>query len=280
MSSHGVIHLAARTYRCALSLTHHDVAAWLWVRLARAFPGAVAAVLMPDHVHLVTPAKDVAVARAAFARITGNLTRTRLARGAVRWDDIDLPQPITDPVKVLRNLRYVALNPVRAGLATDPLAWPWSTYRDVMGAIADPWVTDARVAALVGRPLATFRPWFHRYVSSDPSCNVAGSPAPRGSSLAELGAAPLAWIADAAASSSRGCRDDVRRRSPTRALFLAAAQHAHAHAPARLADACGITRRAVHASRAHAADPRSTRSLEAALLCLGDDRLRITSRRE
>ena len=41
-----------------------------------------------------------------------------------------------------------------------------------------------------------------------------------------------------------------------------------------------ITRRAVHASRAHAADPRSTRSLEAALLCLGDDRLRITSRRE
>ena len=29
--------------------------------------------------------------------------------------------------------RYVALNPVRAGLAADPAAWPWTSYRATAG---------------------------------------------------------------------------------------------------------------------------------------------------
>jgi hypothetical protein len=234
----------------------------------------MAAVLMPDHVHLVTPAVDLEEARRTLARIVGNLTRARLAPAALYWGPVDTPQPIADVPKLLRQLRYVALNPVRAGLAPDPLAWPWSTYRDVMGAIAEPWVTDARIAALVGRPCAGFRDSFHRYVSADPACNVAGSPGVRSATAVELAGAPLAWLADAAAAATRGAPDDVRRRSSTRAVFLALASRAGSHSPLRLARASAITPSGVHACWS-----KETNPLDSALLCLGDARLRIPSRR-
>ena len=267
------VHVAARAYRSSSALTDHDVASWLWVRLRRAFPEAIAAVLMPDHVHLVTPALDVEAARRTLARLVGNLGRSRLAPTELRWQRVDTPQPIADVPKLLRQLRYVALNPVRAGLAPDPLAWPWSTYRDVMGAICEPWVTDAKIACLVGRPRAGFREVFHRYVSADPACRVAGPPGARPANAVELADAPLAWLADAAAAATRGAPDDIRRRSSTRAVFLALARTG-GHSPQRLAHASAITPSGVHARWS-----KATRPLDAALLCLGDTRLRIPSRR-
>jgi putative transposase len=39
-------------------------------------------------------------------------------------------------------VRYVALNPVRAGLVEDPAAWPWSSYRASAGLAPPPWFLD------------------------------------------------------------------------------------------------------------------------------------------
>lgn len=39
--------------------------------------------------------------------------------------------------------RYLPLNPVRAGLCTDPEAWPWSSYRHDLGMTEPPpWMVD------------------------------------------------------------------------------------------------------------------------------------------
>ena len=40
-----------------MDLTRHAVAQWLWKRLRRAFPKAIAAVLMSNHIHVLAPAK-------------------------------------------------------------------------------------------------------------------------------------------------------------------------------------------------------------------------------
>ena len=37
-------------------------------------------------------------------------------------------EPVVRDEHLLEVGRYIALNPVRAGLCTDPCEWPWSTY--------------------------------------------------------------------------------------------------------------------------------------------------------
>jgi len=47
-------------------------------------------------------------------------------------------RPVLDDAHLLSTIRYVALNPVRAGLVADPTEWEWSTYAQLIGARA-PW---------------------------------------------------------------------------------------------------------------------------------------------
>lgn len=55
-------------------------------------------------------------------------------------------------------LRYVALNPVRAGLVTSAAEWPWSSYRATAHGDATPVLIDLpRVLTLLGRDSATAR---------------------------------------------------------------------------------------------------------------------------
>jgi REP element-mobilizing transposase RayT len=46
-------------------------------------------------------------------------------------------------------LRYVALNPVSAGLCTDPAEWPWSSHRPMLNATAEAADARARVEVLL-----------------------------------------------------------------------------------------------------------------------------------
>ena len=50
------------------------------------------------------------------------------AFGARYWGE-----PIERDVHVIEALRYVALNPVRAGIVADPAAWRWSTHGFLSG---------------------------------------------------------------------------------------------------------------------------------------------------
>ena len=56
---------------------------------------------------------------------------------------------VTRDEHLLETLRYVVLNPVRAGLAERPETWKWSSYRATVGiSQAQPWFTPERVWAL------------------------------------------------------------------------------------------------------------------------------------
>ncbi len=137
----------------------------MWRIVVGVAPDLVALCLMPDHLHLVV-ARDV---RAALGRALGGLARRRNhqdGRFGPLFTPVPVPQPIADDQKLSTIVRYVHLNPCRARLVGDPLAWPFSTHRDAVG-LTVPRVGPRRPA---GR--------FHAYVSGDPTVALQGTELP------------------------------------------------------------------------------------------------------
>jgi len=159
-------HLVARTVRGRLLAADNHQAGEVWGLLRRVVPGTEAMCVMPDHVHVVVPSDG----RRPLAAALSGLARSRNARedrrGAL-FRPLPDAQPVQDQQKLRRLIRYIHLNPNRAGLANDPLEWPWSTHRDAVG--------------LVWRGVGPRRrSGFHAYVSSDPHCDIAGTELPGG----------------------------------------------------------------------------------------------------
>ena len=60
--------------------------------------------------------------------------------------------PVTTDSDFLEVVRYIALNPVRAGLCTDPADWPWSSYRLIVRDLPTPsFLEVGEVLQLFGR---------------------------------------------------------------------------------------------------------------------------------
>ena len=59
-------------------------------------------------------------------------------------------RPVEGDEQFAQLLRYVARNPVRAGLSGTPAAWAWSSHRALMRARPDPLVSVARTLELLG----------------------------------------------------------------------------------------------------------------------------------
>jgi hypothetical protein len=264
-----LVHLTARIYAGPSLVADWREASRLWHHLRRGFPAALGTVLMPSHLHLVSQAGDARGATDRLSRILAGLRgATPAGRAAPRWEPVPPAGIIPDRHHLQRQLRYLALNPCRAGLVRDPLEWVWSTHRDVIGAIVDPWVDAGRVAAALGTRGTGFVARYHEYVTSDPSCCVTGTELPRAAPASAMARFPLARIALAAAAATRELPSLIRRRTPTRDHFLRLCERQGWHSPRLLADVCGVTPQAVWLrTRApgHGAG--------AAELCLGDDRL-------
>ena len=134
----------------------------LWAHLRSGWPNALAACLMPNHLHLLTDTPDPEQERYKLARVLGALTRGA-GRGA--WRPVRVLEPIADRKTLARVVRYVVLNAPRAGLVSDPLEWPWSTHRGVVGAEVNPWVSAHALARALAERLDGFSQRFHGYVS-------------------------------------------------------------------------------------------------------------------
>ncbi len=99
--------------------------------------------LMTNHVHLLlTPGDaDGALARLMKA-LAGRTTRYRNkleGRTGTLWESRYKSSPIQSDRYLLACVRYVELNPVRAGMVAEAAEYPWSTYRQRMGFDADAW---------------------------------------------------------------------------------------------------------------------------------------------
>ena len=261
-----VFHITARLRRGSPPLTDSANGPRLWDHLRDAFGDALAACLMPDHPHVASPGEP-AVLRHRMARVLGFYAkRHRLGRGAV---EVSVTGPVEDSTKLLRLVRYIDLNAPREGLADDPLAWEWSTHRDVMGSVVDPWVTVDRLARALHRRTTGFADWYHRHVSADPSVAVSGTPSPTPACPATVPHMPLKRIVEAVQAALRCPAEAVRRRGPARHLFVLLANEQGWTDRSRLATVCQCSVRTIGDLMRRPAEAM----LPAARLCLGDPRL-------
>jgi hypothetical protein len=264
-----IFHVTARAVGRLAPFLSHEAAAFAWGRLRLAFPDAVAAILMPNHLHQMVGSDSADTLRRRVAALLSGLTRSGLC-GPERlvWQTVPAPKPIEDVRKLRRDVRYVALNPCRARLCADPLEWTWSTHRDVMGAVADPWVTAERLAAALQIAPRGFAAKHHAYVSGDPAVRVDGTPPPIAAPRRQSALVPLEAVAAAAAAALRLPPAAVTTRAEARRLFVQLAQHQGWRDARMLARRCGLQPWQVfHLLRQPAP------GLDAARLCLGDRRL-------
>lgn len=183
----------------------------LWRCVVGRVVGLQALCLMPDHLHLLARREQ----------------RRRLGRGLqafAQWRNhrrgergvafVRQPEPVelVDDQKRQRSVRYVHLNPCRAGLVADPLAWPLSTHRDALGLVREP-VVPVRPDALR----------FHAYVSGDPTVCVEGTELPLGAGEPSPGAAGVQEVLAATSAYCRVSMAELQRRGPARSLAIRAA---------------------------------------------------------
>ncbi len=137
--------------------------------------------LMPNHVHLLLVPTTVDGLRRCLGVVHHAYARALNARRGVRghfWQGRYGSVPMDEP-HLYEALRYVLLNPVRAGLAVSAEGWPWSSagvyLRGAPDGLTNPWrmlggigdmraylaqrpdavrVERLRVAETIGRPAA------------------------------------------------------------------------------------------------------------------------------
>jgi len=101
-------------------------------------------VLMTNHVHLIaTPAGPDSLARVmqAVGRSYVRLFNRRHGRTGTLWEGRYRASIIQEDRYLLACMRYVEMNPVRAGIVVAPQAYPWSSHRHHLGLVADPLVS-------------------------------------------------------------------------------------------------------------------------------------------
>ncbi|GEM_PF-1318258 len=257
--------------RCP-SFCDPEIGSWLWRTLRGAFPGTYAVCFVHHEIHLVTnlvgfdEAIDV---RPRICRLVGQFTRKfDLHVGAATAMN---PQEVPTLDDLCHWVREVHLLPCRAGLALCPLAWPFSTHRDLVGAVVDPWVSAARLAAALEIDDADFSVGFHEHVSDDLSAVHGGTPYPRAMTASLFPSRSFNSVVNAAAGATRSIATGIRSSGPTRIAFvLLALWHGWRNLD-QLALLCRCSRRTI--LRISKLDRPEL--LGPARLCLGDERLQV-----
>ena len=105
----------------------------------------LAYVLMDNHVHLlaIPPAEGVlGRAMQSLGRRYVRYFNDRHGRAGTLWEGRYRATIVDSERYLLECMRYIDLNPVRAGAAAQPADWRWSSYHHHCGAIVDPMLSD------------------------------------------------------------------------------------------------------------------------------------------
>lgn len=246
-------------------------ACWIWPTLKDLFPDALGAVLMPNHMHLILPS------HIEVQQIHGILgVMSKKLRIPALWQPIKEVETIPDRLHLRRIVRYIALNPCRGKLCSDPLEWIWSTYRDVMGASVNPWVDDLRLSKALGETARGFRVRFHAYVSGDPSVSINGTQFPHAALPKKMAEEGIREILLSCAAALRVSPEEVKiKNSELRKYFIHLAYRQGWKHPKYLSQICHISPQAIHFHLKKKAWKEISTGISAAALCLGDRRLRM-----
>ena len=123
--------------------------------------------LMPNHLHLVVDA-TIDQLGLAMHRINGlyaqRFNRVHGYRGHL-FQGRYHANPIQDDAHLPGSIRYVVLNPVRAGLCREPKHWRWSSYRACAGLEPPrPFLAYERVLSIFGGDERTAQEAFRTFV--------------------------------------------------------------------------------------------------------------------
>lgn len=170
----GLGHVTARTVRrVPLFLDGRDALALLslldYVTSDVADWEVLAYCLMPNHFHLVVDA-EVDQLSLAMQRLNGSYAQRfnrvhgftgHLFQGRFHTE------PIHSEAHLPVSIRYVVLNPVRAGLCERPEQWRWSSYRASIGLAPIPrFLAVGRLLALFGVEPSSARDTFRSFVEA------------------------------------------------------------------------------------------------------------------
>ena len=151
-----------------------DYGRWLLEACDRHGVAIHAYVLMGNHVHLLaTPAREDSLGRAMkrCGQIYAQAFNRRYRRCGALLQGRYFSSPIGTGRHFLEVLRYIELNPVRAGMVRVPLDHAWSSVHVHLGRRAEPLVRPhAEYLRLGGTPadrVETYRDWLHRGIDED-----------------------------------------------------------------------------------------------------------------
>jgi putative transposase len=181
----GLSHLTSRgNRRQALFLVERDAGAYLDLLdyiTPRVGWTCISYCLMPNHVHLLADAMQEQLS-AAMRYVNGvyaqRFNREHGFRGHLLQGRFKA-KPIADEGHLTEALRYIVMNPVRAGLCERPEQWPWSSYRAHLGLSSPRGFLDVeRALRLFGRDDAKAREELARFVDLAPSAGAEWTESP------------------------------------------------------------------------------------------------------
>lgn len=220
-------HHTARARRGQLLFTTWDEGLALWRRVVGATAGLVAVCVMPNHVHVLARVSCRPQLGAALSGFARSWNPTHGCAGMLFEPS---PPPTRVPADKRRRVhRYVVLNPCRAGLTRNPLAWPLSTYLDDVG------LADAPVRRRMDDVVD-----HHAYIRSDDRVDAPTLP------VASEGPATAEAILRAVSLATRTPLWDVNQRmGRARTLSVRAARRLNGWSVRRTATELGISKSAV-----------------------------------
>lgn len=196
--------LSATAHQGAICRPSPATLGWLWGRLRHGFPHALACCLQPGRV-------DLALHGSADPQRSRRRLANVLAAGTRHWGGHRSWRPLA-PAQLLPAGSPAARSRLHTLLGLhqpEAILWPWSTLRDTLGLVAQPWVDHSRMRQQIPR--------FPRPAT----VQVPQTPQPR-----RLLAACLAATRQPASA--------IQRRGPTRRLFIGLAAR-HGLAPGGIA---------------------------------------------
>ena len=101
-------------------------------------------VLMPNHIHLLASPKDEESLPRTMQSVGRRYVRylnRRMERSGTLWEGRYRATVVDTEAYLFRVVRYIELNPVRAGLAPDASAYRWSSHRANALGQPDPLIT-------------------------------------------------------------------------------------------------------------------------------------------
>ncbi|WP_405226384.1 transposase [Lentisalinibacter sediminis] len=129
---------------------------------------------MPNHIHMAIRVGEAPLGRLMqwiASRYAFRVNRQREATGHL-FERRYRALLVDVDAYALQLVRYIHLNPVKAGLIRNPADYPWSSHRYYLGGDAPPWLRTDWILAMFGNRRIAARAAYRRFVGDDPDAEL------------------------------------------------------------------------------------------------------------